>query len=450
MMLWAFSTLPDLTLASKLLQASRAAGQRLDGLSLSGMFMAFQQRHMHQHCAALVQANLAKGSMFAVAASMSAARLAESGDATGALELLQSAATGGLNAASQQVWIACGGCVKSMPPCSDDRFPDLGEPYAKELRLLQHVLTTAERGNVESVCAAVESFGEGMLPGTSRWLKVAGGQKSKVLVDAANQAPMGGVVVEVGTYIGYSAAKFARTRAARTAGGNCAIPSCPSVVTIEVDLAHAVIAHNLLMFAGVAHMVEVLVGHSEEVLPWLASRMREHRNGRPIVDLLFLDQRGSRYSADLAVLEHAGSLKEGAKVVADNVLKPGAPLFLWQVSRGGRFSTEVRSLAEFAMAEVEDWMTVSTYSRNFEAEEADTPSPAPLEILMLEWKAEQMRAKTHQPDHGGSGVGFSEWAEFAEEMRVGMQLAGLASGVPRLGRDEPAVSSQVVSDKSEQ
>jgi len=28
-----------------------------------------------------------------------------------------------------------------------------------------------------------------------------------------------------------------------------------------------------------------------------------------------------------------------------------------------------------------------------------------------------MRDRTHRPDHGGSGVDFSEWATFAAEMR---------------------------------
>merc|ERR1712129_11945 len=105
------------------------------------------------------------------------------------------------------------------------------------------------------------------------------------------------------------------------------------------------------------------------------------------------------------------------------VLKPCAPLFLWHVSRGGRFETQVVSIAEFAMSDVEDWMTISTYHQGLPEE---GPPNAPHEIQVLEWKAERMRAKAHQPDHGGRSISFEEWAEFAAEMRSGMLAAGLA------------------------
>jgi len=288
------------------------------------------------------------------------------------------------------------------------------------------VLETAHRGDVASVCAAVESFGEGTLPGTRHWLKVAGGPKSEVLEEVARRAPIGGVAVEVGTYCGYSSARFAAARAAR-GQGRATAGRAPSIVTVEVDLAHAVIARNVLMFAGVAHEVETLVGHSEDVLPWLAERMREKALA-PCIDFAFLDQRGSRYTADLASLEQPGCLKAGAIILADNVLKPGAPLFLWNVSRvGGGFKTEVKSLSEFAMSEVEDWMTISTYHPE-ERDEGPPPAP-PQSVRALEWKAEQMRARAHQPDYGGSGIGFSEWAKFAEEMRHELQSIGLAQDV---------------------
>merc|ERR1711920_32745 len=185
----------------------------------------------------------------------------------------------------------------------------------------------------------------------------------------------------------------------------------------------AAIAQNLLIFAGVAHQVEVMVGHSEDVLPWLGAKLRE-KTSEPIIDMVFLDQRGSRYTADLAVLERAGLLRDGAVVVADNVLKPGAPLFLWHMSQGGKFETEVVSTSEFAMSSVEDWMTISTYRRSSH----ETPfGDVPHNIRVLEWRAEQMRKRAHQPDHGGRSISFDEWAEFATQMRGGMMEAGLAS-----------------------
>merc|ERR1712194_238635 len=143
--------------------------------------------------------------------------------------------------------------------------------------------------------------------------------------------------------MGYSSAKVAAARAKAQLDVRR-----HHVFTLEVDLAHAAIAQNLLIFAGVCHHVQILVGHSADVLPWLMEQL----HGQDEVGLVFLDQRGSRYSVDLGVLESAGVLQDGALVVADNVLKPGAPLFLWQVSQASSpWETEGISLPEFAMTE---------------------------------------------------------------------------------------------------
>lgn len=48
--------------------------------------------------------------------------------------------------------------------------------------------------------------------------------------------------------------------------------------------------------------VEVLTGHSRDVLPFLA------RDGRHVFGFVFMDQRGSRYEEDLESLEEKGLL----------------------------------------------------------------------------------------------------------------------------------------------
>lgn len=421
MLLWAVSSLPDLSLAWTLLHASKASGRHLDGVGLGAMAMACQHRHLYLPRIRILQEYLSSGgAICAIAANASAALWAEVGKADEALRTLRAAARdGATNSVTQQLWLACGGSQEELPPSRSGRAVEPREAYAKELRLLEHVFQKAHRGDLQSICVAVEDFGAHTLPGTKHWLKVAGGVKSKILMAAAKRAPVGGLVVEIGTYCGYSAARLAAARAAEDPSKTYD----PRVVTLEVDLAHAAIAQNLLMFAGVSHMVEVLIGHSEDVLPWLVARLRE-RSRSPIVDVVFLDQRGSRYSADLDVL--GGSLREGAVVIADNVLKPGAPVFLWRVSTAGDFATAVISVPEFAMSDVEDWMTVSTYHPG---RSASTSSAVPDSIRVLEQRAQQMRARAHQPDHGGSGVGFSEWADFAADMRHGLLEAGLGVGI---------------------
>merc|ERR1712196_688512 len=50
-------------------------------------------------------------------------------------------------------------------------------------------------------------------------------------------------------------------------------------------------------------------------------------------------------------------------VVADNVLKPGTPLYLWYVCHLENYRTDIVSLREFGRelghAQVEDWMAIS-------------------------------------------------------------------------------------------
>lgn len=421
MALLAFSFLDDLSVADRVLHAAKARGYDFDGLSLGSMFSAYQRRAMHAEAAYLVHDFL--GPMMPTVATNDAAMLlAVGGRAEEALHLLRCLASSGLtDVVSERVWLACAGSaaeartwVAALPPPA--------EPYAKEQRLLRYVLASAPAGNSKASCEAVERFGCELLPETKHWLKVAGGPKAPVLAAAVERAPPG-TVLEVGTYCGYSAARFAAGRMAL--GHRCEVAPC--VVSVELDLAHAAIARNFLAHAGLLHAVEILVGYSEDVLPRAASRLSARLRSRSKdarvgpVALLFFDQRGSKYVADIQTLERHGALCEGAVVVADNVLKPGAPIFLWRMLHGGGYSTRVISVPEFAMEECEDWMTLSVRR----AGTTQTSTVSPLEIRALEWKAEQMRAKTHKPDIGGSGVDFAQWAAFAAEMSAEFASLGI-------------------------
>merc|ERR1719433_2214747 len=104
------------------------------------------------------------------------------------------------------------------------------------------------------------------------------------------------------------------------------------IVTLEVDPAHMVIARNMIAFAGLAHMIDVWTGHSKDLLPRLPGRYGGPENFK--LSAVFMDQRGSRYDEDLAVIEQMGLLLPGAVIIADNVLKPGSPIFLWRLLCG--------------------------------------------------------------------------------------------------------------------
>ena len=60
-----------------------------------------------------------------------------------------------------------------------------------------------------------------------------------------------------------------------------------------------------------------------------------------------MDHKGSRFGEDLLVLENLGLLLPGAIVVADNVLSPGAPRFLWQLVKTSAYDVKIVQLKEF-------------------------------------------------------------------------------------------------------
>merc|ERR1719343_2003109 len=96
----------------------------------------------------------------------------------------------------------------------------------------------------------------------------------------------------------------------------------------------------------------VQVGHSDDAVPILHEKQRRF-------DMVFMDQRSTRFHSDLHTLERLKMLLPGCVVVADNVLKPGAPRWLWRICKGDNYSSDIVSVREFGSAETEDWMTVT-------------------------------------------------------------------------------------------
>ena len=99
------------------------------------------------------------------------------------------------------------------------------------------------------------------------------------------------------------------------------------------------------MMAGLDQRVDVRIGHSKDLLP------RRLRDSDEKFAFVFMDQKGSRFHEDLQLLVDHDMLRDGAIVVADNVLKPGAPIFLYLLARAsqrGEALAEIVELQEFA------------------------------------------------------------------------------------------------------
>ncbi|CAE7322574.1 COMT [Symbiodinium natans] len=277
-------------------------------------------------------------------------------------------------------------------------------PYSKELRLLSHVLRTATAGSPQSVCESIEGFGSRMLGQSRSWLKLAGGSKAPVLTCASQAAPPHTAVLEIGTYCGYSSLRLA-----------LAVPGA-KIATADVDPAHVLIARNVLAFGGLEPpSVTVWTGHSTDLLPQLSAHYRPGTFG-----FVFMDQRGSLYHEDLHALESAGLLHPGAVLLADNVLKPGAPLLLWRLLADPKYEALQLAMQEFAMP-VEDWMALAVI-KDMTARQPQ--APAPKQLRALHEFSDEIRARALIP---GRGIDFQEWKDLAAIMKRGLQELGITA-----------------------
>jgi len=184
-------------------------------------------------------------------------------------------------------------------------------------------------------------------------------------------------VLEYGAYVGYTSSRMALYL--RPWGGQ--------IITMEMDPVHVCITRNIVLLEGLEDQIAVQIGHSDEAVPALREKC-----GKSFFDMVFMDQRSTRFHGDLGTLEKLEMLRPGCCVVADNVLKPGAPRWLWRITMGSGYSSDIVSVREFGSAETEDWMTVTFLPL---ARQAAVEIPRePRGMAALTSKADRMRFKT--------------------------------------------------------
>lgn len=188
------------------------------------------------------------------------------------------------------------------------------------------------------------------------WLKVAAGQKAELIDKVIMRPRLSGsscIRLEYGAYVGYSGL--------RLSGADADNIECASrVISFEVDTLHCCFARHLLNVAERAALVEVWAGQAHGLAPRCTEEF-----GSCAVSLLFMDHRGTRFHTDFAPLVQQQLLRPSHDVLADNVLNPGAPIYLWEIYWPGANAatyTVVWSLTEFGgggEAYTEDWTLLS-------------------------------------------------------------------------------------------
>ncbi len=130
--------------------------------------------------------------------------------------------------------------------------------------------------------------------GHKTFIPIIGPKKGKILVDAIFQHKPR-VLLEIGTFIGYSAILMAKH-----------LPGGAKVTSIDINPAAAEMARDNIRQAGLSHMIEVIVGDAKAVISTLPGP----------IDLVFIDAAKEEYYTYLRLAEN--KLRPGSVVVADN------------------------------------------------------------------------------------------------------------------------------------
>jgi predicted O-methyltransferase YrrM len=168
-------------------------------------------------------------------------------------------------------------------------------------------------------------------PAQLRPLQYKIGPEKGRLLEAELQQAAPSLALEVGTFLGYSAIRTARH-----------LQPQGRLVCIEANPQNAAVARQVLAYAGIGEdRVLVLDGLSSEVIPQLPRLLQQQQQQQQEFDFLFLDHCKSCYLPDLQLLEGLGVVRAGTKIMADNVIYPGAPGELRVGDRGCRHGLQL-------------------------------------------------------------------------------------------------------------
>jgi catechol O-methyltransferase len=180
----------------------------------------------------------------------------------------------------------------------------------REEALRAYVLEHAREGDLDDVIRVIDEFGY-----EQSFLINVGDEKGALLDDALRRTDAK-LILELGTYMGYSALRMARVMGADA-----------RVVSVEFLAANADIARAIWRHAGIEERVTAVVGTLGDGGATADALEREHGFGPGAVDFVFLDHDKNAYVPDLELLLDRAWLHPGTVVVADNIKLPGAPKY---------------------------------------------------------------------------------------------------------------------------
>mmetsp|Transcript_50201 Transcript_50201/g.155145 ORF Transcript_50201/g.155145 Transcript_50201/m.155145 type:complete len:445 (-) Transcript_50201:16-1350(-) len=292
------------------------------------------------------------------------------------------------------------------------RTPD-GKPRGTHSRfasLASHIMASEVWGSM-GLLAAIMAFADaGALGGLKSYLKIAGSRADKFM-DAIRSRPSRGaeVAVEYGAFIGTTTIRLA-DHASKHAPGP-ATQRTVQVLSFEVEPVHLVMARWMVDLAGLSWAAEVWPGMGSD-----AARRASDEFGQLSWRVAFFDHRGTKYHEDLAQLEWLRVLAPGALVIADNVLRPGAPQFLWHVHSSAAYRPVTWAFVDNTPFPGEDWLTVAALDA---APSEGAPWPPP-HLERLAWDSDRWRRKGQE-----GGLRAGDWSAFARHAAEELAQCGI-------------------------
>lgn len=210
----------------------------------------------------------------------------------------------------------------------------LREPDRREAALA-FARRHARPGDAQSVLEALDRFAR-----EDRFLMNVGPEKGMLLEDELRRIGGEARVLELGSFVGYSAILMARLLSDRG-----------RIVSIDVSPEASEVSRAMAELAGVAKRVEFLTGSANERLDSIDEQF----------DLVFLDHWKDLYKPDMEKILARGLLAEGAVVVADNLgpMFGENPYLAWMQARPDFESRYVDGHVEYQT--IEDGALVSRW-----------------------------------------------------------------------------------------
>ena len=158
---------------------------------------------------------------------------------------------------------------------------------------LDYVFSKAKKNNPKSILQTIDNF----VLESGQFLMNVGPEKGEILSDHLLKSKPNNVI-ELGTFIGYSAVLISST-----------IGEKSKLTSIDSDSHSIEIAKELINFAGLDDKVNLMHGSAEEIIPELNFN----------ADFVFIDHAKKKYLSDLKLLETEEIILKNCTVFADNV-----------------------------------------------------------------------------------------------------------------------------------